>query len=394
MNYFKKCFYVFATIGFALMVVNCKRVKKAEAGETGVAIPSQTVGITKSEFGTTPEGEKVDKYTLKNEAGMEVAIITYGGIISNLIVPDSKGIRQDVVLGFPTLDQYIESSPYFGALIGRYGNRIAAGKFTLDEKQYTLARNDGPNHLHGGLKGFDKKVWTASEKIDENSASLVLHYLSKDGEEGYPGNLHVQVTYTLNNDNALDIQYMANTDMKTVVNLTNHSYFNLSGDFSKTILDHVLTIRADGYLPIDKGLIPTGQIEPVSGTPFDFREPKEIGADINAENEQLKLGMGYDHCWVLNKQNAEMSLAAKVYNPENGRVLEVFTTEPGIQFYSGNFLDGTLPAKNEGTYARRSGLCLETEHFPDSPNQHNFPSVVLNPGEQYSSKTTFKFSTK
>lgn len=394
MNYVKQGFYAFAILGFALMDLNCKSEKKESKEATEMASAGQGVSITKSEFGTTPEGDNVDRYTLKNESGMAVDIITYGGIITSLKAPDRRGVSEDVVLGFPTLGKYIESSPYFGALIGRYGNRIAGGEFSLDGEKYTLARNDGPNHLHGGENGFDKVVWKASEKTDVKSASLVLTYVSEDGEEGYPGNLDVRVTYTLNQDNSLDIRYEATTDKKTVVNLTNHSYFNLSGDFSRTILDHVLEIPADGYLPVDKGLIPTGLIQPVSGTPFDFREAKEIGKDINADDEQIKAGKGFDHCWVLNNQETAMSLAARAYHPESGRVLEVYTTEPGIQFYSGNFLDGTLPAKNGGTYAQRSGFCLETQHYPDSPNQSDFPSVVLNPGERYTSKTTFKFSTK
>jgi len=393
MNYFQRSSYFLAILLFALIPLSCKNARKENTGTEEASKSTPSVSIGKSAFGTTPDGESVDLYTLRNDQGMEVTIMTYGGIITSLKTPDKAGVSKDVVLGFPTLAQYLESSPYFGALIGRYGNRIANGKFTLDGKTYALAKNDGPNHLHGGNKGFDKVVWNASERPGQNSATLVLARLSADGEEGYPGNLHVKVTYTLNQDNSLDIRYEARTDQKTVINLTNHSYFNLSGDFSSTILDHVLQIPADSYLPVDAGLIPTGEIQPVTGTPFDFREPKKIGEDINAVNEQLKRGMGFDHCWVLNKQDGEMALAARVYEPGSGRVLEVYTTEPGIQFYTGNFLDGTLTAKNGGTYARRSGFCLETEHFPDSPNQKEFPSVVLNPGDQYVSRTTFKFST-
>lgn len=393
MNYIKGTIFGIAFLGLVSINIQCKGDKKEDPAASEMAMPGQAVSITKTDFGTLPGGEKVALFTLKNEAGMEVGIITYGGIITTLKVPDKQGIYKDVVMGFPTLDQYVESNPYFGAIIGRYGNRIAGGKFTLDGEEYILAKNNGPNHLHGGVKGFDKVVWQATEKTDDNSSSLLLSYLSPDGEEGYPGNLQVRVTYTLNQDNSLDMIYEASTDKKTVVNLTNHSYFNLSGDFSRTILDHMLEIEADGYLPVDSGLIPTGEIRPVSGTPFDFREPKEIGQDIQADNEQIRLGKGFDHCWVLNKQDDEMPLAARAHEPNSGRVLEVYTTEPGIQFYSGNFLDGTLPAKNGGTYAQRSGFCLETQHYPDSPNQAGFPSVVLNPGEQYTSRTSFKFST-
>jgi aldose 1-epimerase len=394
MNLLKQSIFALAILGFAVFLLNCKGEKKEEDSKEEVAVAQTSVRIDKSDFGTTPDGEKVDRYTLANDAGMEVDIITYGGIITSLKAPDNKGNYVDVVLGFDTIDQYIRNNPYFGALIGRYGNRIANGEFELNGETYSLAKNDGANHLHGGAKGFDKVVWQASTDTDQNSASLVLTYVSKDDEEGYPGTLEVAVTYSLNNDNSLDIQYEASTDKQTIVNLTNHSYFNLSGDFSQTILDHVLEIDADGYLPVDEGLIPTGKIEAVAATPFDFRQPKAIGDDINAEHGQIELGRGFDHCWVLNTKDAEMSLAARAVHPESGRVLEVITTEPGVQFYSGNFLDGSLPAKGGGTYARRSGFCLETQHYPDSPNQSDFPSVVLNPGDRYISKTTFKFSTR
>tara|TARA_R110000868_G_scaffold366839_1_gene629768 strand:- start:8436 stop:9542 length:1107 start_codon:yes stop_codon:yes gene_type:complete len=367
----------------------CKDEKKKE-----VAQKIEKVSIEKSEFGTTPEGDRVDRYTLKNSSGMTVDIITYGGIITSLKVPNKVGVSEDVVLGYDNLGQYLESSPYFGAIIGRYGNRIAKGKFSVDGIEYSLAVNNGENHLHGGIKGFDKVIWEASTETTENFAALKLVYLSRDMDEGFPGNLNNTVTYTLNEDNSLDIGYEATTDKKTIVNLTNHSYFNLSGDFSTTVLDHVLSLNADHYLPVDNTLIPTGEIAVVADSPFDFRQPTSIGSRIEGDDDQLKKGGGYDHCWVLNDQKTGVRLAATVYDPASGRVLEVLTNEPGVQFYSGNFLDGSLPTKQGGTYKKRSGFCLETQHYPDSPNQLDFPSVILDKGEKYSSKTTFKFSVK
>ena len=351
------------------------------------------VKITKSSFGKTPDGIEVYKYSMKNSKGMEVDVITYGGIITKWTSADKNGNYQNVVLGYDNLDQYIKSTPYFGALIGRYGNRIARGRFTLDGTTYELATNNGINHLHGGLKGFDKVVWNAEELDTDNTASLKLSYVSKDGEEGYPGTLRVTVIYTLTNDNSLEVDYEATADKKTIVNLTQHSYFNLSGDFTQTILDHELTLNADAFLPVDSTLIPTGEIRPVENTPFDFRTAKEIGRDINVDNEQLKRGRGFDHCWVLNDQGTFRKVAS-AYHAETGRLLEISTDEPGIQFYSGNFLDGKLPMPGGGTYAYRTGFCLETQHYPDSPNQEAFPSVVLEPGEKYFTRTVFKFSTK
>lgn len=353
--------------------------------------------MEKEDFGSTPEGESVELYTLRNKNGMEVKIITYGGIITSLTAPDKKGNYDDVVLGFDHLSQYLTNDAYFGAIIGRYGNRIAEGKFSLDGTEYVLSKNDGENHLHGGDKGFDKVVWTATPGTGENGSSLQLRYTSPDMEEGYPGELKTIVTYTLNNDNSLDVKYEASTDKTTIVNLTQHSYFNLSADFDQDILDHVLEINADRYLPVDDGLIPTGEQKDVTGTPFDFKSPKTIGKDLADEdsNEQLRRGLGYDHCWLLNEQDSGMRFAASAYHPETGRLLEIHTNEPGMQFYSGNFLNSTLPQQGgEGTYARRTGFCLETQHYPDSPNQEGFPSVVLKPGEKYSSKTTFKFLVK
>lgn len=349
--------------------------------------------IEKDQFGTTKDGQQVDRYTLTNARGMRVQVITYGGIITSLEVPDRDGHFQDVVLGYDNLSEYEENNPYFGALIGRFGNRIADGKFTLEDKEYSLIQNDGKNHLHGGNKGYDKVVWGAKGTLVNGEAVLKLTYLSTDMEEGYPGNLSIEVTYTLTQENELKVDYKAATDKTTIVNLTQHSYFNLSG--GEDILSHELFINADGYLPVDETLIPTGEIAAVKGTPFDFTTAKLIGADIEVENEQLNRGLGFDHCWVLNDQNSGMRTAAILSEASTGRVLKITTNEPAIQFYSGNFLDGTHPIKSSDSfYGHRSGLCLETQHYPDSPNQESFPSVVLKPSETYQSKTVFAFSAK
>ncbi|MFV8335016.1 aldose epimerase family protein [Flavobacterium sp. RSP29] len=393
MNVLKRCIYGISIASLASMNVQCKSDKKVEKPTTE-AKATAPVTIEKSLYGTTPKGEKIDSYKLKNQKGMEVNIITYGGIISSLKVPNKAGKSEEVVLGFNSLEQYMKPNPYFGALIGRYGNRIAKGKFTLDGKEYALAVNNDPNALHGGPEGFHRVVWTAEEAKSGDNASLKLKYVSKDMEEGYPGNLTVFVTYTLNNDNSLDVVYEATTDKKTVVNLTQHSYFNLSSDFSKAILDHEITIDADKLVPVAATLIPTGKLTDVTNTPFDFRKPKKVGAKIETKDEQLKNGLGYDHCWVLNNQDKGERFAASAYDAGSGRLLEVYTDQPGIQFYSGNFLDGTLPMRNGGTYTRRTGFCLETQHYPDSPNQKDFPTTVLNPGENYKTKTSFKFSVK
>jgi len=352
------------------------------------------VSIEKNEYGTTPAGQKVAVYSLKNQKGMEVNILTYGGIISSIKVPNKAGVFEEVVLGFNNLEPYTKNNAYFGALIGRFGNRIAKGKFTLDGTEYSLAINNSPNALHGGPEGFHRVIWTVEDAKSDDVATLKLKYLSKDGEEGFPGNLTVFVTYTLKNDNSLEVFYEATTDKKTVLNLTQHSYFNLSGDFTKPILDHEITIDAGKIVPIDADLIPTGKLLDVLNTPFDFRKPKTIGKQIEDTNEQLEKGQGYDHCWVLNHQDKGSRFAASAYDPKSGRLLEVFTDQPGVQLYTGNFLDGTLLSRNGGTYARRTGFCLETQHYPDSPNQKDFPTTVLNPGEIYKTKTTFKFSVK
>lgn len=348
--------------------------------------------ITMEQFGTTPDGKEVYIYTLTNSKGCEVKITNYGGIVVSLTVPDKDGNIGDVVLGYDNLDGYIKNSPYFGALIGRYGNRIGNAKFTLEGKTYTLAANDGKNSLHGGNVGFDKVVWDAKEIKESGAVGLELSYFSKDGEEGYPGNLSCTVKYLWTNKNELKIEYSATTDKTTVVNLTHHSYFNLAckGD----ILDHQLMMRADKFTPVDEGLIPTGELRDVKSTPMDFTKLTAIGARINQDTEQLKYGKGYDHNWVLIGGGGSMRMVASVYEPTSGRVMEVYTTEPGLQFYSGNFLDGTITGKGGVVYQHRTGLCLETQHFPDSPNKPDFPSTTLKSGEKYSTETIYKFKTK
>jgi aldose 1-epimerase len=354
-------------------------------------VNSQKLSIEKSDFGKLSTGEAVQLYTLSNKSGMEVGILDYGGIIVSLLAPDNKGHYKDVVLGFETLADYETRNPYFGALVGRYANRIAGGKFSLDGREYKLVQNNGNNHIHGGTKGFDKVIWEANSIEYADRVSLELSYTSKDLEEGYPGNLVCHVVYTLTDQNELQVTYRATTDKKTIVNLTQHSYFNLSGDFSNTVLDHALFLAADAFVPVNDELIPTGAYAAVEGTPFDFRVSKTLGKDIEDVHEQIRIGQGYDHSWVLKDYNEKIRLAARVVHPETGRTMEVYTTEPGIQLYTGNFLDGTLPAKGGGTYGRRSGFCLETQHHPDSPNQPEFPSVVLEPGQTYRSETVFKF---
>ncbi len=352
----------------------------------------QGAGMKKSAFGKTKDGEPVDLYILTNANGMEVAITNYGGTVVSMKVPDRSGKFADVVLGFDSLDGYLGNEPYFGAIVGRYGNRIAGGRFTVDGHEYHLAQNDGKNTLHGGLKGFDKRVWSAKDVSKNGAPAIQLSYLSKDGEEGYPGNLSATATYTLTAKNELRIDYGATTDKATVLNLTNHSYFNLTGEGNGDILSHLMTINADRFTPVDGTLIPTGELESVAGTPLDFRKPREIGDRINAYNAQIKLGRGYDHNFVLNRKGRGLFLAARVVESSSGRSLEVLTTEPGLQFYTGNFLDGTIHGKGGKVYGRRSAFCMETQHFPDSPNQPRFPSVVLKPGERFTSTTVFRFS--
>jgi aldose 1-epimerase len=348
--------------------------------------------ISNQPFGKMPDGSAVNLFTLTNDNGVEVKITNYGGVVVSLIVPDQHGHLDDIVLGFDTLAEYLEKSPYFGCITGRYANRIAYGKFTLNGVDYALAQNDGENHLHGGSKGFDKELWTTEEIRSEVGVGLKLNYTSPDGEENYPGTLSVSVVYTLTNDDELKIEYTATTDQDTIVNLTNHSYFNLAGAGEGNILGHELMINAERFTPVDNTAIPTGELRPVAGTPFDFREMTEIGARIEQDDEQLKFGQGYDHNWVLGNAGGALILAARVEEAASGRAMEVYTTELGIQFYSGNFLDG-LTGKGGQKYPRRSGLCLETQHYPDSPNQPDFPSTVLKPGETYQTTTIYKFST-
>lgn len=355
--------------------------------------------IIKSHFGTLNDGTDVPIYALVNDAGMEARITPYGGTVVSLTAPDADGTVEDVVLGFDTLDEYLDHSPFFGCLVGRYANRIAGGEFTLESETYTLATNDGPNHLHGGVEGFDKQLWAASARESEYGPSLRLTYTSPDGEEGYPGTLHVTIVYTLvderpNASGALRIDYMATTDTPTVVNLTNHSYFNLSAGKSETILDHALMLNADHFTPVDETLIPTGEIRRVEGTPMDFREMRRIGARIDVDDEQLELGGGYDHNWVLNGEPGTLRVAARVVDPATDREMEVHTTEPGVQLYTGNMMPETLLGKDDRIYVRRGGLCLETQHYPDSPNKPEFPSTKLEPGDTYRSTTIFAFSTR
>ena len=340
--------------------------------------------------------DSIKLYTLKNESGMTVRVTNYGAIVTSIIVPDRNGKQADVALGYDRVEDYINAvdKPYFGAVVGRYGNRIAKGEFTLDDETYSLLKNNGENHLHGGAIGFDKVVWTVDEYVE--GQALTLSYLAKDKEEGYPGNLQLKITYTLTDDNSLVVDYHATTDKATPVNVTQHTYFNLKGEGQGTILDHKLMLNAKKFTPVDESLIPTGEMPTVAGTPFDFTTPKAIGRDIGQQNEQLVFGLGYDHNWILDTdgKEGELSLAAQVHEPSSGRVMEIYTTEPGIQFYCGNFLDGRLKGKSGKPYVHRGGFCLETQHFPDSPNQPNFPSTILKPGETYDSKTVFKFSTK
>ena len=342
-------------------------------------------------FGNLPDGQTVSLYILTNAEGMKVSVTNYGGIITEVIVPDKNGKMGDVVLGYDNLEGYLKDNPYFGALIGRYGNRIGKGKFSLNDKEYTLATNNGPNHLHGGVKGFDKVLWSAKKIESDGHIGLELTYVSKDGEEGYPGSLSVKVNYILTDDNEIRIEYEATTDKPTICNLTNHSYFNLKDAGKSPILDHKLMIDANRMTPVDKGLIPTGKLASVENTPFDFRNPEIIGQRINTDTEQIKFGLGYDHNWVLNGASGKLRKVAELSEEVSGRILEVYTEEPGMQFYSGNFLDGSITGKNGTVYEYRHGLCLETQHFPDSPNIPDFPSTTLNPGEVYKTTTVYKF---
>jgi len=367
---------------------------QSKNNENNMDTTKTEASITKQPWGQLPDGRPVELYTLKNAKGMEIKISDYGGLITHWTAPDKNGKYEDVVLGYDSLAGYLKASPFFGALVGRYGNRIAGAKFTLDGKTYNLLQNNGPNHLHGGKVGFDKVIWK-TEQLNDGRTGLKLNYVSKDGEEGYPGNLDVEITYVLTDDNALEISYAATTDKPTVVNLTQHTYFNLTGGKTDH-LGHEVAINADRFLPVDKTLIPTGELKPVKGTVFDFTKPVAIGKGINDTTDtQIKLGGGYDHCWVLNQPKKDsLIFGASAYEPASGRFMEMFTTEPAVQFYTGNFLDGSITGKNNVVYNKRHGFCFETEHFPDSPNQKAFPTVVLRPGETYKTKTIYKFSSK
>src|SRR5215218_3554935 len=347
--------------------------------------------VTVAPFGQTPDRKRVELYTLTNSRGMQVRVITYGAIIQAIRVPDKSGRAADVTLGFDSLQGYLSESPYFGAIVGRYANRIARGRFTLGGRTYRLATNNGPNHLHGGLKGFDKVVWRGESFHRGDTAGVKLEHTSPDRDEGYPGTVRVRVTYTLTPDNELIVDYAASADRPTPLNLSQHSYFNLAGEGSGDILKHVLTIDADRYTPVDSTLIPTGALASVANTPFDFRRPTAIGARIDKNDPQLTYGKGYDHNFVLNRTGSDLQHAVRVLDSKTGRTLDISTTEPGLQFYSGNFLDGTITGKGGHRYRHRSALVLETQHFPDSPNQPSFPSTILRSGQEYRSKTVFTF---
>ena len=350
--------------------------------------------VTRVPFGVLPSGDSVHVFTLTNANGIEARIIDYGGIVLSLRTPDRNGVLADVVLGYDDLASYVKSSPYFGALVGRYANRIAKGKFTLDGKEYSLAVNNGPNALHGGIKGFDKVMWKAESRRDSTGVGVELLYTAADGEEGFPGALSVRVIYTLTADNQLSIDYLATTDKPTPVNLTQHSYFNLAGDGAGDVLGHRISINADAFTPVDSVLIPTGELRPVAGTVFDFRTRTTIGARIADADEQLARGRGYDHNFVLTRRGDGLTRAAHVVEPNSGRTLLVETTEPGIQFYTGNFLDGSNIGKGGHVYRQRNAFCLETQHFPDSPNQPAFPTTILRPGKEYRSRTVYTFGVQ
>jgi aldose 1-epimerase len=384
----KKAFLI-VLFGLALVACNDKtKDKEMEEKKSEIGLPYTKFSVIEDAYGEV-EGAKITQYTLTNPNGMSVKIINYGGTVTDIMAPDKNGKMGNVVLGYDSLAGFLQTgNPYFGCLVGRYANRIANAKFTLDGKQYELAPNNNGNTLHGGVKGFDKRVWTASDISTDSVSSIKFTYDSKDGEEGYPGNLHSEVVYTLTKDNELKIEYKATTDKPTPVNLTNHCYFNLSAGADSTIMDHELMLNADRYTPVNAKLIPTGKIEEVNGTPMDFTSAKKIGQDI------AQVDGGYDHNWVINPQFRSSAIAS-LYHPPSGRYMEVFTTEPGIQFYSGNFLDGTLKNTRAGAkYIKHAGLCLETQHFPDSPNQPGFPNTILKPGETYTQTTVYKFSVK
>jgi aldose 1-epimerase len=380
--------FLFVAAALAATLAGCA----TDSSSCDCSAPDSSSGnISKAPFGKTPDGKKVEIYTLHNTNGVEARICTYGGIVVSFKAPDRNGKMGDVVLGYDNLDGYLTNSPYFGALIGRYGNRIAKGKFTLDNVNYTLATNNAPNSLHGGLKGFDKRVWRAKVIKGDDGGALELTYLSKDGEEGYPGNLKVKAVYTLMPDNGLRVEFTATTDKDTVINLTQHSYFNLAG--GGDVLGHKVFIDADKFTPVDETLIPTGELRSVEGTPFDFRQPTAIGERIQQDDRQLKFGKGYDHNFVLNHPKGRLDVIAQVAEPVSGRVLEVLSTEPALQFYTGNFLDGTITGKGGQVYNFRNAFVMEPQHYPNSPNQPDFPSTALRPGQVYHNTIIFRLST-
>jgi aldose 1-epimerase len=381
------------SVGVVLLLSQSSCMKPSDSSVSGSKPPAR---ITKVPFGTLATGQPVTEYSLINTNGVELRALDYGGIVTVLRTPDREGALADIVLGYGDIAGYLKATPYFGAIIGRYGNRIAKAQFTLDDSTYKLVANNGPNALHGGVAGFDKVLWTA-ESFDSAAAhgkvGIVFTYVSKDGEEGYPGTVTARVTYTLTDSNQFIIDYHATTDKATPINLTQHSYFNLAGAGAGVITNHVIQIDADKFTPVDSTLIPTGELKPVDGTPFDLRKPTEIRTWIDSGDVQLKNAGGYDHNFVLNRTGDGLSHAARVVDLSSGRTLDVATTEPGLQFYSGNFLDGTITGKGGHVYARRNGFCLETQHFPDSPNQKAFPSTILRPGTPYQSRTVFTFGT-
>ena len=370
------------TLIISVFLVSCSTMKE------------NSITIVENPYGSIKGGKEISSFSFKNRHGVEMEVINYGAIVTTLRVPDRKGKLADVVLGFDNIEQYVSDKSYFGAICGRVGNRIAEGNFNLGGKDYNLAKNDNGNHLHGGIKGFNKRVWDAEIIENDGSPGLKLFYLSKDGEEGYPGNLSISVIYSLTDQNELKIEYEATTDQLTVINPTHHGYFNLSGAGEGDILDHELWINADKFTPVRQGLIPTGELKNVRNTPMDFREATRIGKRINQEDKQLEIGLGYDHNWVLNDWYSSLRLAVTLYEPLSGRFMEVLTTEPGMQFYSGNFLDGSSKGKLGKQYHHRSALCLEADHFPDSVNQPSFPTVVLKPKDIYTQTTVYRFSTK
>lgn len=375
-------------VGLAVLAV----ILPAAGSEQTKTMSDGRAGVKREAFGKTGEGQAVEAFTLTSKAGVEIKTISYGAIITSIRVPDRSGAMADVTLGFDTLDGYLKEHPFFGAVVGRYGNRIGKATFTLDGKTYKLAANNGPNHLHGGVRGFDKYVWKA--EVLSGVTGVAFTRTSPDGEEGYPGAVQARVSYVLSDANELSIEYRATSDKATPINLTQHTYFNLAGHNAGAIVDHEMMIAADRYTPVDDTLIPTGELASVQGTPLDFRQSTRIGARIDDPHQQIKFGMGYDHNWVINRKGDGLQLAARVVEPKSGRTLEVQTTEPGVQFYTGNFLDGTLKGKGGAVYNRRNGLCLETQHYPDSPNHPSFPSTTLKPGATYQSKTVWTFGNR